>query len=543
MLEASGGLGLFLLGMIILTEGLRGLAGNAIRAALMRYTQSPTSGAITGAITTALLQSSSATTVAAVGFVGAGLMSFPNALGIIFGANIGTTMTGWIVAVVGFKLNLGLLAYPIIMLGVILRLLGRGRLAATGLAIAGFGLIFAGIELLQTAMGGLQQFISPDTLPGNSFSGRLVLVLLGMVFTIITQSSSAGVATALTALHTGAIQFEQAAALVIGMDVGTTVTAAVATIGSSVNGKRTGFSHVIYNIMTGAGAFLLITPYLWIWQQLAPGGLSHHAEIALVGFHSGFNALGVLAVLPFTYPFARLMQQLIQSPEKTFSRLFDPALLAQPSEALTEVHKAAHEHSLTLLTQLDYLLNDSPTHRRRIDMIELQLALDETHHFIDRIHLEKLGSPDNERMLNLLHLLDHLQRLHERCDEDTQRAATARESEYLRDNILAFKEILETVKTHLENERWIEASNLMEETRAETKAALEESRKRILNEMAIDTIDVPPGTAELEAIRWLKRVNHHLRRITLHFRQEVLASGKEKKATVLQQIVPQNDIS
>ena len=130
IITTSGGLGLFLLGMLIMTEGLRSLAGESIRNALMSFTKSPYSGAATGAISTALLQSSSATTVAAVGFVGAGLMTFSGALGIIFGANIGTTITGWMVALLGFKLNLGTVILPFILVGVILKLFFRDKIAS-----------------------------------------------------------------------------------------------------------------------------------------------------------------------------------------------------------------------------------------------------------------------------------------------------------------------------------------------------------------------------------------------------------------------------
>ena len=146
LLQTIGGLGLFLLGMIIMTEALRSLAGQIIRNALMRFTRNPLSGAVTGAISTAVLQSSSATTVAAVGFVGAGLITFPESLGIIFGANIGTTITGWLVALIGFKLQLGTLMFPVIFIGVMLRLFGNKRISNIGMGIAGFALIFIGIS-------------------------------------------------------------------------------------------------------------------------------------------------------------------------------------------------------------------------------------------------------------------------------------------------------------------------------------------------------------------------------------------------------------
>jgi len=249
ILQALAGLGLFLLGLIIMMEALRALAGDAVRTAIVRFTNSPLSGAITGAIATAILRSSSATTVAAVGFVGAGVIGFSESLGIIFGANVGTTLTGWIVVLLGFKLHLEGVMTLLLLLGALLRLLAKDRLATSGYALAGFSLIFVGIAMMQQGMSGFGDLITPEQLPTDTFSGRLKLVAFGILFTLVTQSSSAGVAMALTALFSGAINFPQAAALVIGMDVGTTVTAAIATIGQSREARRTGFSHVIYNLI------------------------------------------------------------------------------------------------------------------------------------------------------------------------------------------------------------------------------------------------------------------------------------------------------
>ena len=154
-----GGLGLFLLGMIVMTDGLNGLTGHRMRRTLLRFTRSPTSGVVTGALTTAVLQSSSATTVAAVGFVSAGLLTFSQALGIVFGANIGTTATGWLVALLGFKLQLAELFMPVIFLGAVCHLFGRGRIAAIGLAAAGFGLILVSVAMLQHGMADIDRLL------------------------------------------------------------------------------------------------------------------------------------------------------------------------------------------------------------------------------------------------------------------------------------------------------------------------------------------------------------------------------------------------
>lgn len=239
ILQAVGGLGLFLLGMSVMTGGLKAMADDRLRSTLAATTKGPVSGVCTGAVATAILQSSSATTVAAVGFVHAGLLTFSQALGIIFGANIGTTMTGWLVALVGFKLKLGEVMLPVIFVGMLFRLAGRGRIESVGTALAGFGLIFVGIGVLQDGMAAFHGVVTPDVFPPDTIIGRLLLVTIGVAITVVTQSSSAGVAAALTAVHAGTITLPQAAAMVIGMDFGTTITAAMATFRLGARGWRT----------------------------------------------------------------------------------------------------------------------------------------------------------------------------------------------------------------------------------------------------------------------------------------------------------------
>ncbi|MBE9516019.1 MAG: Na/Pi cotransporter family protein, partial [Proteobacteria bacterium] len=328
IVQTLGGLGLFLLGMIIMTDSLRSLAGGAMRKLLLRFTHTPLSGAITGTVTTSILQSSSATTVAVVGMVGAGLMGFHEALGIIFGANIGTTITGWFVVLLGFKLKIGTMLLPLILVGTLLRLFARGRWSSIGMAVAGFGLVFVGIYIMQQGMETVQQLVTPANFPADTIIGRLQLLLMGILFSAVTQSSSAGIAVTLTALHTGAINFPQAAALVVGMDVGTTVTAALATIGGTVGSRRTGLSHVVYNCFTGTGALLLITPYILLWHWLAPGWLEANAEIGLIAFHTSFNMLGVIVVLPLTHRFAAFIERIIPETAPVYTRGLEKNLLS-----------------------------------------------------------------------------------------------------------------------------------------------------------------------------------------------------------------------
>ncbi|MCD6432789.1 MAG: Na/Pi cotransporter family protein [Sulfurimonas sp.] len=522
--QAIGGLGLFLLGIIILTEGLRTLAGDAMRCALIRFTNSPLSGALTGSITTAILQSSSATTVATVGFVGAGLIGFSESLGIIFGANIGTTVTGWIVVLLGFKLQLGNMMMLFVLLGVLLRLFAKNRLATFGYTLAGFALIFVGIAMMQQGMSGFADFITPEYFPSDTPTGRLKLLSIGIIFTILTQSSSAGVAVALSALFAGTINFEQAAALVVGMDVGTTVTAVLATIGQSIEARRTGFSHVIYNIMTAVVAIFLITPFILLVESFFPTALSNNPEIVLVAFHSTFNILGLIIILPFTHHFALFMTKLI--PEKTlpYASVLDTALLEQPTMALTAIQNSIYGEIIALLGHINAILGD--TQSPRVDIEHLQTALDKTHAYIDKISLSSESGAQWERLIAMIHTLDHMQRLHERCEEEEDRAITLRDTKHFSKEknimILGIKSIIEAMET----KQWHKMHKRAYKTKSLLYKKLKPYRKMVVEQIARGEIDVFVGTDYLEGIRWLKRVCWHLVRISYQYEQTILAAGK-----------------
>ncbi len=525
ILKASGGLGLFLLGMIVMTEGLRSLAGETIRNALMHFTKSPYSGATTGAVSTALLQSSSATTVMAVGFVGAGFMTFPESLGIIFGANIGSTITGWMVALFGFKLNLGTIILPAIFLGVMLKLFFHGKISAFGYALAGFGLIFVGISMMQDAMSGFEGIITPESLPSDSLIGKLKLVTLGILATLITQASSAGVAVTLTALYANVVTFEQAAALVIGMDVGTTVTALMASIGGSVNVRRTGFSHVIYNVFTGAMALFLITPYIYIWDTLAPGALIQNAEIALVAFHTFFNILGVLIVLPFTHQFAYLIENIIPSKEPIFTEKLDYRLLEEPNLALEAARISAQDEFIALLQHINFIMGDEK-YGKKSDLTLLQLALDKTHYYIDQINPKQDSDARWEELIDLIHILDHAQRLHERCEEEEYRARLVQKSPDLHNEHQHLIAVNNDIISALSSKRFSDAKKYAQTNKKLINQSMEPYRNMIAEQMAKDEITIPSGTSKLEAARWLIRVSHHIARITYHMENAVLYTAK-----------------
>ena len=513
VIQAFGGLGLFLLGMIIMTDSLRSLAGDAMRKLLLRFTHTPLSGAITGTIATVILQSSSATTVAAVGLVGAGLMGFAEALGIIFGANIGTTIKGWFVVLLGFKLQLGLILMPLILVGALMRLFSKDRWGSIGMAIAGFGLVFVGIYLIQQGMTDVQKFVTPESFPADTFVGRIQLLLLGILFSAVTQSSSAGVAVTLTALYAGAVNFPQAAALVIGMDVGTTVTAALATIGGTVGSRRTGLSHVIYNCFTGLGALFLITPYVLLWQWLGPDVLKNHAEIVLIAFHTSFNALGVIIVIPLSHQFAHMIERLIPETEPACTRGLDNALLHDPALALTAAQSTLKNEAIALLKHVVFLLGDM-TKGRESNLLELKYELIKTQTYIDSIDMSDIKVEQHDHFIALFHAMDHIQRLHDRCYEDVDKVTDLK---YIEDTELDRKKVA-TVFTEvvhdLESNDWLAASERTNELAAKITTRVDELRHSIMDKVASNRISVPRGNASLDAVRWLDRINGHVARLS-----------------------------
>lgn len=529
-----GGIGLFILGTIILTEGLRGLAGESLRRFLARSTVTPLRGAFAGAAATALIQSSSATTVMAVGFVGAGLMTFPQALGIIFGANIGTTITGWLVAIIGFKLQLGTMVLPLVLVGALLRAFGRGRVRQFGWALAGFSLLFVGITAMQQGMAPFEGHITPDSFPPDTIWGRFQLVLLGILITGITQSSSAGIATALVALNAGAISFPQAAAMVIGMDVGTTFTAALATLGGSAAAKQTGYAHVVYNILTGVMAFVLLAPLSIFVAPWASEDGGANAQVALVAFHTFFNALGVILALPVAAPFARLMARLV--PER------GPRLLRRLDEGLLQEHGSAVDAAAATLRDVFGVLSKTLSARLSTSQLtfaqlsalaSVEEALVATRNYLGQIRTDPAHAALHKKHVATVHLLDHLFRLTNRCRQDQRIKVVIGESELNRLARLLGNEISALIT----NQDVARSVGRLDRLRTIMRERRRRYRERTVELASRQSNSATSALEKLDAMRWLQRVTYHVWRIARQLRAldengEASASSSEAPAPV-----------
>ena len=357
----AGGIGLFLLGMGLMTEGLKLAAGPALERILARSTRTRLRGLASGIAVTALVQSSTAVTVASIGFVNAGLLSLSQALWVLFGANVGTTMTGWLVALVGLKLKIDALALPMIGLGMALRLSGEGlRRGAAGTALAGFGVLFLGIDLLATTFSGVSSQITlPD---GTDAVEVLALVLIGVVLTIVMQSSSAALAIALTAAQGGLLTPQGAAAVVIGANIGTTATALVAAIGATPNAKRVAAAHILFNLLTGVVALVLLPWLIGLLGAIREWlGLASSPAAKLALFHTVFNLLGVVLIWPMANALTRFLSQRFVAPDEDEARPvhLDRTVQAVPALAVDAVEREVRRQGGIAVRSLRALTTDA----------------------------------------------------------------------------------------------------------------------------------------------------------------------------------------
>jgi len=336
--EILGGLALFLLAMEMMTDGLKNFAGHHLKHLLGQWTRTPLRGLAAGVLITGIVQSSSAVTVATIGFVNAGLLNLTQSLGVVFGANVGTTMTGWLVSLVGFGFKIEAFALPILALGVTMKLAASApRYKSLGQAIAGFALFFLGLSLLKESLDGLTAGLGGDVLFSRDY-GLPVFIAIGFLATVLTQSSSAALAMILTAAAGNLLALESAAAAVIGANLGTTSTAAISVIKATANARRLALGHILFNVLTGLLALLILPAMLWMVALMADAmELEANPAISLALFHTLFNVLGALIMLPLTGRMARFLNRLFRAREEDNAepRHLDNTLINTPDLALS----------------------------------------------------------------------------------------------------------------------------------------------------------------------------------------------------------------
>ena len=340
-----GALGMFLYGMNLMSSGLQKVAGEKLRGFLSAMTSNPLKGALTGLGITTVIQSSSATTVMVVSFVNAGLLSLTQAISVVMGANIGTTVTAWLVSWLGFKADISVLAVPLMLLGFLFSNSKKDKRKNIGELIVGFSLLFLGLSFMKGAVPDLRQ--TPEVLSfvtewaGYGFGSVLLFLAFGTILTLVLQSSSATMAITLIMLSMGWIPFTMACAMVLGENIGTTITANIAASVGNTQAKRAALSHTFFNLFGVLWALILFGPFLQLVGKItevlfglpnpaAEGfvvtdSASPEGAAALYGLsmlHTMFNLINTLVLVWFTRYMAKVVSWIIKTPENQEKEIF-----------------------------------------------------------------------------------------------------------------------------------------------------------------------------------------------------------------------------
>ena len=515
-----GGVGLFLLGMSVMTGSLKALAGSRLRDTLHKMAATPLSGAFWGAFVTLVVQSSSATTMTTIGLVSAGLLTFAQGLALVFGANVGTTGTGWLIALIGVRVSLTSFALPLIFVGALLKLLGRNRWSASGGALAGFALVLLGLTTLQQGMAGLAEQLHPADLPAvfgagvgglSGLWGVLALITLGLVMTALMQSSTAAIAVTLSAHFAGAIGLDQACALIIGQNIGTATSSALAAIGASSTAKRLALAYVLFKLIAAAIALVLfpVTTPLLLKASATVDGVT-----LLAAYHTAFNVVGVAVLLPLIDRFTRFVERLLPERRSPLTRCLDPAALATPLAAEEAVRRTVARALGTLGGSILAALDRSSS----VATEEVGGALRQAWRFIS----EASGPPESEdeqaRLASTLHALDEATRIAEIAGEegglhlsglDDQRAAILC-AEAMRNAVRVAGDVGGVPETRdAQGSSSAQPLADLERCATELRSLQQAQRNDILKRVAAGTVGADEAAADIDAVRRMEALAHH----------------------------------
>ena len=433
LFQLIGSLGFLLYGMKMMSDGIQKSAGEGLQRILGLMTGNRILAVLTGLFITMIIQSSSATTVMVVSFVNAGLLTLKQSVGVIFGANIGTTITAWIVSLFGFKFDISAFAIPMFGIGFLLISVKRLKKEAIGEALMGFGLLFLGLDMLSSIM----PEISADNvsfLANFQNSGALSVflgVVAGLVITMIIHSSSAATAIILTMSYNGLLTWEFAAAMVLGSNIGTTIDAVIASIGTKVNARRAALVHVLFNVSGTILAVIFFKGLLALVDMIVPGPVDQNTittHIAML--HTVFNTVNTIIFLPFVNQIAALTERLVkpkqdETPDEYHLEMPQPGKKEQAAGAILLVEKEIADMTEVVIRMFQRIRN-SFTNRAMAATEEYKLAqirdedyADQMHHEISQylVHCMDLPLTDNQRnnVSQMLEVVAQLESITDDC--------------------------------------------------------------------------------------------------------------------------------
>ncbi|MFW6208684.1 MAG: Na/Pi cotransporter family protein [Spirochaetota bacterium] len=538
--EVIGSLGLFLYGMRTMSDGIQKAAGDKLQAILKFMTGNRFAGVATGFGMTAIVQSSSATTVMVVSFVNAGLLSLGQAIGVIMGANIGTTVTGWIVAIFGFKFNISAIALPAIGVGLPLIFWKRLKKSEWGETLVGFGLLFLGLSFLKASVPEIDahpeslEFVT--NLTGFGILSRFLFIIIGTGLTVVLQSSSASMAITLTMAFSGWIDFPNAAAMVLGENIGTTITAMIASIGTDVHARRAATAHMMFNIIGIIWLQFLFFPIIALVDSLVPGSMESQAGITshLAMFHTTFNVINTLIFINFVNWLERIVKFMVPLP---------PAEKAQPHEykldyisysmqdtpelnlltAKSEIKKMG-EITQQMFSSFVYVFKH-PEQKLKSEVEELaskeeltDRMQEELSGFLAHLSMENLKTKSAENVNHLMRIVHELESIGDSCFNLLILSKRRYDKELIisRDALDDLRPYLETVQEylgfiikhinqHLSSEEMQQAIALEEEVDRYRNTLQKAARKRIKAGS-----DVKAELLYMDMVRHIEKIGDHL---------------------------------
>ncbi|MCC1494704.1 Na/Pi cotransporter family protein [Cognatishimia sp. F0-27] len=475
--EIAAGVAIFLFGMLMLEDGFKLLGGGTLEKLLERATHSTPRALMFGIVSTTLLQSSSLVSVMTISFLSAGLISLISGVGIIFGANIGTTTGAWLVAGLGLKVDIAAYAMPMIAISIVLVFQKSKALRGFGYALAGLGFLFLGIHHMKEGFDAFKDQIDLTRFALSGLLGLAVYSLVGTVATVVMQSSHATMVLILTALAAGQISYDNALALAIGANIGTTITAILGSLGANFQGKRLALAHLIFNVTTAAVALVLIVPLReavdWISDLVGIGATDYALKLAV--FHTIFNVLGVALMLPLLSRLIAFLERHIveATPDVSRPRYLNEAVdefpqslaIALRKEVLHLYENAAELilHGLNLHRDQVYSTNDVAALVRR-SRAPLDLDIDEGYEH--RVKTLYSGIVEfSTRAGNLRDEPEIAERIYALRDVASEIVQSVKSIKHLRKNILRYTVRPSGVTTELYDELRTEIARIVIEIR------------------------------------------------------------------------------
>ena len=348
--EISAGVAIFLFGMLSLEQGFKAFSGGGLENILRKSTDKLYKSIGFGVLATTIMQSSSLVSVLTISFLGAGLIGLAQGIGIVFGANIGTTTGAWLVAGFGLKVKISAYAMPMLVFGVILIFQKSKTLKGFGYILAGLGFLFLGIHYMKDGFEAFKSTIDLTAFAVSGLKGLFIFTGIGIFATVVMQSSHATLVLIITALSVGQISYENALALAIGANVGTTITAIIGSMSSNIEGKRLAGAHLIFNLVTGLIAIVFIHQIMYSVDYISSiVGISNtDYTLKLAVFHTIFNTIGVLVMIPFIGKLVIFLESTFKSPDQTNNKSVDSAkylsdsVLELPSTAMGAIKRETY---------------------------------------------------------------------------------------------------------------------------------------------------------------------------------------------------------